>query len=189
LFSRVFASKAPRLPAHPEDDLFMERVRMRKLVLISLLLSVAAPLSAQHRQAALFQGEPVKVAAVVQPQEAASTTRMVIGGLLGGAVGLVGGGLLGAVIGSDDESEENWVKALQGAVIGGTIGESLGLAVGVHLGNRRQGNLPLGMVASTAIGIAGLLALYGNEDPPVGPILLTATPLAQLATTILIERR
>lgn len=160
-----------------------------RLLLLQILLLAAAPVAGQARQTALF-GAAERISTPITQQDApVSNTRMVLGGLAGGAVGLVAGGLLGAVIGNDDDSEEGWVDALQGAVIGGTIGESAGIALGVHLANRRRGSLPLELVASTAIGVIGLLVLYENQSPPIAPILLAATPAAQLASVIAIERR
>jgi hypothetical protein len=122
-------------------------------------------------------------------QSQASTTRLVASGLIGGAAGLAIGGLAGAVIGgTNSEGEEEWIDAVWGSAIGGTVAESIGLAAGVHLSNRREGSLLLGMLASLAIGGVGLAVLAENQDPPIAPVVLIATPLAQLAATIGIER-
>jgi hypothetical protein len=127
---------------------------------------------------------------VAAVQQQRSTTRLVTFGLLGGGIGLVAGGLLGAVIGNDeDDSEHGWIDALRGSVIGGTIGESIGLAGGVHLANHRQGSFSLGALASLAIGGVGAALVVENQDPPAAPIILVATPIAQLIATILIERK
>ncbi|MEX2283077.1 MAG: hypothetical protein WEE89_11390 [Gemmatimonadota bacterium] len=123
-------------------------------------------------------------------QQTRSTPRLVTFGVLGGGVGLVAGGLIGAVIGNDEDDTENgWIDALRGSVIGGTIGESIGLAGGVHLANDRQGSLALSTLASLAIGGLGAALVVENQDPPAAPIILVATPIAQLIATILIERK
>jgi len=160
------------------------------MAVAALLLFVIAHsnLSAQYRNAR-FSFRPAHQPIMLM-QSNASTSRMLVGGVLGGGVGLLAGGLIGAVIGNDEEDTENgWIDALVGSVIGATIGESLGLATGVHLGGRRQGSLPLEMGASLLIGAAGAMLAFNNQDPPLAPIILVATPLAQLAATIALEKR
>lgn len=55
---------------------------------------------------------------------------------------------------------------------------------GVHLANRRRGNYALSLLASAAIGAAGVLAVdAANDGWP-----LISVPIAQLISSILIER-
>lgn len=159
--------------------------------LTALLLTAAlqSTVDAQHR-VARFEVRPPLQPVFLMQSASASTGRMVVGGVLGGGVGLLAGGLVGAVIGNDEnDPEHGWVDALLGSVIGATIGESLGLATGVHLGGRRQGNLLLETSASLLIGGIGAVLAANNQDPPLAPIILVATPLGQLAAAIALERR
>jgi hypothetical protein len=157
--------------------------------LLALLLPV--PASGQTRlQSAFAANSTPSPSRSLASQQQRSTARMVTFGLVGGVAGLLGGGLAGAFIGNDEDDVENgWIDALRGSVIGGTIGESVGLAIGVHFGNDRQGNLVLGTLASLAIGAVGTALVVENQDPPAAPIILTMTPLAQFAATVLIERK
>ena len=166
-----------------------QEVKNRPLVLfLLLLLLLPIPMAAQQRLNPFTPSVRPEFALQAQPR---STTRLASFGLLGGGIGLVAGGLLGALIGGNDsdDPDEAWVNALQGSVIGATIGESIGLASGVHLANDRRGNFVLGTVASLAIGAAGAALVFENQDPPAAPIILAATPIAQLIATIMIERR
>jgi len=121
-----------------------------------------------------------------------STLRLTAGGVAGGLVGLAIGAAVGAVVASDqdeDEEGEPWVDAAWGAAVGGMAGESIGMGAGVWLANGRQGNLLIDLVGSLVIGGIGFAVLAENQDPPIGPIMLAVTPLAQLGVTILLERR
>ena len=163
-------------------------VKNGPLVLFLLLLLLASPAAAQQRLNTFTPALRPEFALQAQQR---STSRLASFGLLGGGLGLVAGGLLGAVVGGNDsdDPDEAWVNALQGSVIGATIGESIGLGSGVHLANDRRGNFVLGTVASLAIGAAGAALVFENQDPPAAPIILAATPIAQLIATIMIERR
>jgi hypothetical protein len=166
--------------------------RTTSLALIAFLL---APIPAVGQQRvgtfAHQSAQRALPAPYLSIQQGASNARLIAFGLLGGAAGMVVGGLAGAVIGAndDDDPDSEWVNALRGSVIGGSIGESISLAAGVHLANGRRGNFLLGTLASLAIGAAGTALVIENQDPPAAPIILTATPIAQLIATILIERK
>ena len=124
--------------------------------------------------------------------DSASTGRLVLYGVGGGAVGLLAGGFLGAAVGGGDLFNrcdfERWVCALHGSIAGAVIGESAGLALGVHLGNSRRGRYLPAMLSSLLIGAAGTALALELEDPEA-PFLLVLTPAVQLLATILIERR
>ena len=67
---------------------------------------------------------------------------------------------------------------------GAVIGEATLLPLGVHLANHRRGNYGLSLLASAALGAAGVLAVeVANDGWPLIPI-----PIAQLISSILIER-
>jgi hypothetical protein len=59
----------------------------------------------------------------------------------------------------------------------------------VHLANGSRGSYTTSALASLGIAAAGLLALQAvHYDPPGAPIVLIAVPVAQIATSIAIER-
>ena len=105
---------------------------------------------------------------------------LALSGVLGGAAGLVGGALAGARITQDDCE----YCGLVGGVYGGIAGWSTGIPLGVHLANGRRGKLLPSLLASLAIGGVGLGAALAADKAE----LLIPVPVAQLVTSILIER-
>jgi hypothetical protein len=111
------------------------------------------------------------------------TPRLVLGGAVGGALGLFGGMIGGALLdGRDERCRDNCFGP--GIMLGTAIGEAAGVAMGVHLANGRRGNAGTSILASTAILAGGVLVGVGADSPAV----ILAIPLAQLATSIAIER-
>jgi hypothetical protein len=118
-------------------------------------------------------------------EQPVSDGRMILGGLLGGAIGFFGGGFAGAVINDTDDSEDD-LAALAGFALGAVIGETLTLPLGVHVANRRQGNYGLSLLASAAItGVGIALATSGDDRLEY----LIPVPVLQLFSSILIEKR
>jgi hypothetical protein len=153
-------------------------------LLLLLLLALPVGLRAQRLAPNRFPsvddapGEPVSNAS----NRVAGTHPglLVLSGVLGGAAGLVGGAFAGARITRDDCDD----CGLVGGVYGGIAGWSTGIPLGVHLANGRRGKLLPSLLASLAIGGAGLgAALAANKAE-----LLIPVPVAQLITSILIER-
>jgi hypothetical protein len=111
--------------------------------------------------------------------------------LLGAAGGIVGGGagfLGGMMLGASDISRRNCTGedcGLANAIVGSMIGEAVGLAVGAHYGARGRGNLALQIITSTAIGVAGVYTAWHAEG--FAPVILTITPIVQLATVLAME--
>jgi hypothetical protein len=105
---------------------------------------------------------------------------LALSGALGGAAGLVGGALAGARItgGNCDDC------GLIGGVYGGIAGWSAGIPLGVHLANGRRGKLLPSLLSSLAIGGVGLGAALAADKVE----LMIPVPVAQLITSILIER-
>jgi hypothetical protein len=106
-------------------------------------------------------------------------------GALGGALGFVGGFALTATLFPEGD--------IGGGIIGGFAGESLLIPLSVHLANRAQGNLGKAMLVSGGLGVLGFVLLVGlsRSEVPEGialPIVF-AVPVAQVVTSILIERR
>jgi hypothetical protein len=99
----------------------------------------------------------------------------------------VGGFYVGALLASDDDGDD--LDVLSGGVAVATIGEGLLLPLGVHIANGSRGSYGKSALTSLGIAAAGLLALQAlHYDPPGAPIVLVAVPVAQLATSIAIER-
>lgn len=108
-----------------------------------------------------------------------NTGGMVFGGLLLGAGGLVAGALLGNQL-----QRYPCEDCIEGAFYGALVGESLAIPLGVHLGDRGHGNAGTALAASLGIGALGLGAAAATHEWS----LLLAIPVAQLVTSIAIER-
>jgi hypothetical protein len=109
------------------------------------------------------------------------------GGLVGGGLGVLGGFTVGVALASDEDDDD--LDLLGGGVAGATIGEGLLLPLGVHLANGRRGSYMTSALVSLGLAAVGLLALdTAHYDPPTAPIVLIAVPIAQIATSIAIER-
>ena len=105
---------------------------------------------------------------------------LAVGGVLGGAAGLVGGAYVGARA-TEDQCEDCF---LLGGIYGAVAGGSAGLPLGVHVANGSRGRLLPSLVASLAIGGAGLgaAALTNTYE------IMIPVPALQLLSSILIER-
>jgi hypothetical protein len=127
--------------------------------------------------------------AVQQEVRVAPTANMIAGGLVGGAVGLVVFGYMGALIADNQADDGEDLAALGGFVVGATIGEALMVPLGVHLVNHRRGNYGRAALVSAAIAAGGLALAFATEDQaPLPGIILVAIPIAQIATSVAIER-
>lgn len=147
-----------------------------------LRLAWASPASAEWPPSAEWPAAESRSVA-----ESRSAPVLTLGGLAGGAVGLVGGFYVGAVLASDDDGDD--LDVLSGGVAGATIGEGLLVPLGVHIANGGRGSYTTSALASLGIAAAGLLALQAvHYDPPGAPIVLVAVPVAQILTSIAIER-
>jgi hypothetical protein len=114
------------------------------------------------------------------PSQRPSTVALLAGGLLGGAVGVFTGAVVGGKA-TEDDCED---CVLEGVVYGGVAGGSALLPLGVHIANGRRGGYAKSLLASLAIGGAGLgAALAANEGG-----VLVVVPVLQLVSSILIER-
>ena len=160
---------------------------MVRAALFCLIVAVT-PLAAQQRAADFTRWEAPRLQAAVRARAPSSgggsTLRMTGGGVLGGVVGFVAGGLAGAAIGGGNSICGDDACGLKEAAYGAVIGEATLLPLGVHLANHRRGNYVLSLLASAAIGAAGILAVdAANDGWPLIPV-----PIAQLISSILIER-
>jgi hypothetical protein len=108
------------------------------------------------------------------------TDWLIGGGLLAGATGGVAAMYMGATLTASDCDD----CAIVGAVYGLIAGVSSGIPLGVHYSNGGKGKLLPSLLASLAIGGAGLgLAMAADE-----PAVMLAVPVLQLASAIGIER-
>src|SRR5688572_20486113 len=119
----------------------------------------------------------------------APTANMIAGGLVGGALGLLVFGYAGALIADNQADTGEDLAALGGFVVGASIGEALMMPLGVHLVNHRRGNYGTAALVSVAIAAGGLALAFATEDQsPLPGIILVAIPIAQIATSVAIER-
>jgi hypothetical protein len=161
----------------------------RRLLLLVLLLVTPSGLSAQRAQELLVLGrlDEARLAAAVD-LDAGTAAKLTGAGILGGAIGLVGGAYLGALLAHDEDCAE-CLEELGGALVGGTAGEALLLPLGVHLANGSRGSYWTAALVSAGLATAGVVTMEAvHWDPPTVPIVLVVVPLAQLATSIAIER-
>jgi len=114
-----------------------------------------------------------------------SEGRMILGGLLGGAIGFFGGGFAGALI-NDDQDGEDELEVVEGFAVGAVIGETLLLPLGVNIANYRQGSYSLSLLAATAITAVGLAFATSGEDELE---FLIPVPVLQLISSVMIEKR
>jgi hypothetical protein len=93
--------------------------------------------------------------------------------------------------GSSALDDGSWTPGL---IIGFELGEAIGIPLGVHRANGGRGDLRTSMIASLAIAAVGTALLWTDDFDAVfetrrSRTILLAVPLAQVLTSILIERR
>jgi hypothetical protein len=161
---------------------------MRTLILATLLvLGAAGTLPAQRLERSPFpsldksQEAVPREAIEVRAPRPTDTGWLIGGGLLAGATGGLAGMYSGALLTASSCED----CAIIGGIYGLAAGVSSGIPLGVHFSNGGRGRLVPSLLASLAIGGAGLgLAIAADE-----PAVLLAVPVLQLAAAIGIERR
>jgi len=156
----------------------------RAIQILAVLLAVSAGAAqAQRVPRPLFPvdraGAPAPALARVAPTPSRSPFILGLGGIAGGAVGVMAGGWVGG------KAREGVCEdcALSGLLYGAVVGGSAALPLGVHLANGRRGRLGPSLLASLALGGAGLgAAALTNEYG-----ILLAVPVAQIVSAIAIE--
>ncbi len=172
----------------------MSAPRLPVLLLAAAL--AAPPLAAQQRPSPLpVLAAPALLAhaapgtASLDAREGGGLPLLAASGLVAGAAGALGGALAGLVASCAGREDENESCYLNSWLWGAAIGESLAVPVGVHLANGRRGSLGLSLLASAGLGALGLALLEETHYDPPGAVLVSAgIPLAQLVTTIAVER-
>lgn len=165
---------------------------MRRVIalLLPLVLVSAAGLAAQARSRPLPRWAPAAGPSEGSTPRAPARERgapvvgLVVGGLLGGAAGFGAGALVGYALGGGDLLCGDDPCGLEEAAYGAIVGQSVALPLGVHVANGGRGNYGLSLLASAAIGAAGVLVINATNDGT--PFLVV--PVAQLVSSILIER-
>ena len=158
--------------------------------------TTAFPAEAQWRVASSFPPHPEGIPAAqphspIAARQQRPTELLVLGGVLGGGIGLVGGAFAGAGLEIAAGCDHDYC-GIAGGLLGAMAGEIILLPLGVHLANGRQGNYGYALLASAGSAAGGLLlslaagALTGEEGIDV---VLWAIPVAQLASSIVVERR
>jgi hypothetical protein len=168
---------------------------MRRPSLVRVLVAVCAPLHvhAQHVERpdmsyhsvtpSWESALPVAPALDTARITSASIERLLLGGLVGWTLGAVAGGGLGYAL--QPASGESHFGAGEWW-LGAWVGSSIGAAAGVHIANHAQGNLLLSSLG-TLLSVPAVV-LVAVTVPGAGPLLL-AVPTAQIAASVLIERR
>ena len=158
----------------------------RAIPILAALLAVATGAAQGQRLAPpqfpvdREEGASAPALARVAASPSRSPILLGLGGIAGGAVGVMAGGWVGG------KAREGVCEdcALSGLLYGAVVGGSAALPVGVHLANGRRGRLGPSLLASLALGGAGLgAAALTNEYG-----MLLAVPVAQLVSAIAIER-
>ncbi len=160
---------------------------VRTAITLLTLIATASPLTAQQQAAHWESWRAPSVfsnPAAAPAGHSASTVGMVAAGLGGGTVGFFAGGLIGYELGGGSLICGDDSCGLEEAAYGAIAGESVLLPLGVHLANRRRGNYGLSLLASAALGGLGILAVNATNDGT--PLIVV--PVAQLVTSVLIER-
>jgi hypothetical protein len=110
--------------------------------------------------------------------------------VLGGVLGFLAGGAAGLAAGSARDCGDDDFCALRWGAIGATAGTSVGIPVGTYVAGGRRGPLATSAALSLALGAAGVAGMDATHyDAPWAPIILAATPVAQLAVSVGLERR
>lgn len=134
---------------------------------------------------------PAPAAAQLATPPSASVSRLVAGGLLGGAAGALAGGLAGFAVGGnrcDDEGNPDSCRGLEGAAIGTVAGEALGIPLGVHMAGGRRGRLAPSMAASAVIAAVGVGAILASKEDGVAVGVALSVPVVQIVASTWIER-
>ena len=134
-------------------------------------------------EAASFPSQPVRAEVLSVEVQVSPVERRALAGTLGWALGLAGGAALGYLIQPDPGDSyfgagEWW--------LGAWVGSSMGAATGVHLANHRQGRILLSSLgAFVSLPVSLLVAVPLAEAGGIG---ILAIPVAQIGTSIVIER-
>jgi hypothetical protein len=116
-----------------------------------------------------------------------SDATLALGGIVGGGAGIIGGGLLGYGLETGAGCEGDEWCGFAGTVFGAMIGEVVMLPLGVHLANRSRGSYLPGLGMSLVVALAGLT--LAGATGGAAPLMVPAIPIAQLLTSIAVERR
>lgn len=121
--------------------------------------------------------------------DAGTAARLAGGGILGGAIGFFGGAYLGAWIADRRGSGIDDLNVVRGMLVGATLGEGFLLPAGVHVANGARGSYGKSALVSLGLAVVGVGLMEATHwDPPAAPAIAVAVPIAQLATSIAIER-
>jgi hypothetical protein len=175
----------------------------RPLLPMLLLSLLAMPARAQRISPVALHAAPVnapvaglreglrlvtKADTVLEPDGHISTTKTIVGGVLGGALGAIAGMAIGSQANADCGGD---LCGLEGAALGLLIGEPLGLAIGAHLGSgsRQLEKLPLTALTTAAVLVGGVFTGVGLESAArAGAVMIPLTPVLQLVTAVAIEK-
>jgi hypothetical protein len=117
---------------------------------------------------------------------------LVLGGAGVAVAGMVTLGFAGGIIGGNScaiSGNPDSCRGIEGALWGAAVGHTIGIPVGVHLANGRAGRLQPSLLTSVAFAGAGAaIGLGSGSNQVLGVAALTA-PIAQMVSSVIIERR
>ncbi len=170
----------------------MTRESFTFTAIVLAALATAAPLAAQRlydARSAVFRRDTIptsptawRTESIAPPSAQQSTPRMVVSGVLLGAVGMFAGGAVGYGVETSGGCVDEFC-GLGGALLGGLVGETIGLATGVHLAGGKRGSLGAEIGGSFLFALLGVLVAI-----PTQGVGLLAIPPLQLWLTIRLEK-
>jgi hypothetical protein len=116
------------------------------------------------------------------PRTYASRKSMIVGGLIGGALGAFGGAMVGKAIENCDVPGRK-PCGLAGMVVGGLVGESFGVPIGVNYAANGRNTLQRSIPVSLGLMVGGLALSAGGYYA-----FIPGTPLLQIYSSMSIER-
>ena len=165
---------------------------MRSHQIAALILTIAAPLSAQRLEVAQTGFRLAEqTAPATQPSAAidvaqrttASTGEMVLGGVIGAVAGAFAGAVVGSSAENCGENSDDFC-GLAGGILGGLLGEAIGVPIGVNWVANGKGTLVTTIPLS--LGLTAGLTVVGAMTGGVGILLI---PPMQIWMAIRSERR
>jgi len=155
---------------------------LRALVVPLVLVTVLRPSHAQR-----LSSPAVGRQFATREEGQGSAGGSIAAGIGLGLAGFLGGGLTASTMARHCTSNE--YCQLEAAFYGAAAGGTLGMALGVHLGNHRRGNFALDFLTGAAVWGAGIgVAAATHWDTGVTWAAFITIPIAQLATTVAVER-
>jgi hypothetical protein len=181
-----------RLPRDRQRESLDERsmtevmIGMRNLAAVGSLVAVLLlPCQASAQVAQMAQMAQM-------PKAERPVPVLVLGGAGAAGAGMVALGFAGALIGANScarAGDPDSCRGLEGALWGAAVGYTIGTPAGVHLANGRAGSWQPSLLTSAALaGVGAAIGIGSGSDQVLGAAALTV-PIAQMVSSVVIERR